>query len=972
MYPSAAPGLSLARRRTLVAVAAALSLVSVPVVASAATAAPQPTIAPALTAELPAQIAQTPEVVAATGDDTPVSTTEIDLAGIDPAAESELVQVDSGSSERVAATADPETAPGLEVENPLGALPDEVDPEVITEKMAADPFSVMGVTWDLDGAPEDVVVQYRTFQDGAWTEWGWVGATEEYAETADGSQASRGATDPLFVPDSTGVQVIVSSSTGSVSGVKIVLIDPGAGPDGTGASESSGTPTDIGSAPVPTPDPTDGASDEPTADPTVPPTSDATDEPSAPTPTGPTGEPAPEPSPVPTSDPAPEPTPAPTDESDEGVGSDPAPLDPETGSAPTEPTGAGGGAASALVLPAASIGRPAMVSRAQWGAAAPVCQVDYSQGLHAAAIHHTASTNNYTQAQVPGLLRGFAEFHMRPEAAGGRGWCDLGYNFLVDKFGTIYEGRGGGADLPVVGVHTGGFNSRIVGVAAIGNYEEAVPSGALNESLSQVIAWKLAQHRVTANSSVTLISGGGASKYPAGTPVTFNTIFGHRDAQLTSCPGRYLYAAFGDIRNRVAALANPVVAESPEGAWDSIRGGGNSIRVAGWARDPGATSSPVQVQVIVDGAVRSTVSASNPRSDVGAHGYDASVSVSPGWHLVCLRYVNIAGGNNINMGCRGATATPSNPVGVIDAVSATSSTISVRGWARDPDSSSPISVHVYVDGKAVRSVVANGARSDIEQSAPGEAGPAHGFSTSVPAALGRHQVCVYGINVGAGSSVSIGCTEVVVANAAPVGSLDVVRAANPDSFTVRGWALDPDTADSINVHVYVDGRAVRSIRADSPRADIARLFGLGDAHGFSATIPSKWGTHEVCVYAIDGAGGPNPRIGCSTVNTVNQAPIGQVDLAQGADAQFRIRGWALDKDTADPINVHVYVDGKAVRSVQAAGPRPDVGRIYGLGDAHGFDVTLPAARGVHEVCVYGIDSSRGVNPRLGCRSVTVT
>ena len=970
MYPSAAPGLSLARRRTLVAVAAALSLVSVPVVASAATAAPQPAVAPALTAELPAQTAQTPEVAAATGDDTPVSTTEIDLAGIDPAAETELLQVDSGSSERVAATADPETDPGLEVENPLGALPDEVDPEVITEKMAADPFSVMGVTWDLDGAPEDVVVQYRTFQDGAWTEWGWVGATEEYAETADGSQASRGATDPLFVPDSTGVQVIVSSGTGAVSGVKIVLIDPGAGPDGTGASQSSGTPTDVGASPA-VPDPTDSASDAPTTDPTEEPSSDPTEAPPAPSPTGPTDEPTSDPAPEPTTDPAPEPTPVPSDGSQDGTGSEPAPLDPETGSAPTAPTGSGGGAASALVLPAASIGRPAMVSRAQWGAAAPVCQVDYSQGLHAAAIHHTASTNNYTQAQVPGLLRGFAEFHMRPEAAGGRGWCDLGYNFLVDKFGTIYEGRGGGADLPVVGVHTGGFNSRIVGVAAIGNYEEAVPSGALNESLSQVIAWKLAQHRVTANSSVTLISGGGASKYPAGTPVTFNTIFGHRDAQLTSCPGRYLYAAFGDIRNRVAALANPVVAESPEGAWDSIRGGGNSIRVAGWARDPGATSSAVQVQVIVDGTVRTTISASKNRSDVGAHGYDDAVSVTPGWHLVCLRYVNIAGGNDISMGCRGATATASSPIGVIDAVSATASTISVRGWARDPDTRSPITVHVYLDGKAVKAVKADGARPDIEQSAPGEAGPAHGFATTIPATAGRHQVCVYGINVGAGSNSSIGCSDVTVQNQRPIGALDAVTAVNPTGFKVRGWALDPDTKASISVHVYVDGRAVKALKADGSRPDVGRRYGLGDNHGFTAEIAAAPGRHEVCVYALDSQGGTNPKIGCSTVTVVNAKPVGHLDLATGGTGEVRVRGWAFDPDTASSINVHVYVDGRAQRALRAAADRPDVARIYGRGTAHGFDSRVPVPSGRHEVCVYAIDASGGANPKLACQTVDV-
>lgn len=897
------------------------------------------------------------------GSDTPVETTEIDLAGVDVGAEAELESIDASSSERVAASADPETEPGLEVENPLGLLPDAVSPEVITEKMSAEPFSVMGVTWDLDSTLDEVVVQFRTFQDGAWTDWGWVGATEEYAETADGSQASRGATDPIFVPDSTGVQLVVSAASGTPSGVKVVLIDPGAGPDGTGASVSSGDPADAEtSAPAPTPTTTDDA-------PTPTPTNGGTE--------------APEPSPVPSDSPVlpdPSTTEAPgAPETPVAPSEEPTPSEspaPTTGEATGEATAegqasaGGGGAAPTLTLPAASIARPAMVSRAQWGAASPVCQVDFGQELRAAAIHHTASTNNYTQAQVPGLLRGFAEYHMRPEAAGGRGWCDLGYNFLVDKFGTVYEGRGGGADLPVVGVHTGGFNSRIVGVAAIGNYEEAVPSAALNESLSRVIAWKLAQHRVTANSSVTLVSGGGASKYPAGTPVTFNTIFGHRDAQLTSCPGRYLYAAFGDIRNRVAALANPVVAESPEGAWDVIRGGGNSIRVTGWARDPGALTSPVQVQVLVDGAVRSTISAGNSRPDVGAHGYDASVSVTPGWHLVCLRYVNIAGGNDINMGCRGATATASSPIGVIDAMTATASTISVRGWARDPDSRSPISVHVYVDGKAVRAVTANESRPDIEQSAPGVAGPSHGFSTTIPASSGRHQVCVYGINVGAGSNSTIGCAEVTVQNERPIGVIDAV-VADPTGVKVRGWALDPDTSASISVHVYVDGRAVGAVRADGPRADVGRRYGLGDNHGFTAEVATAPGRHEVCVYAIDSQGGGNPRIGCSTVTVVNAAPVGHLDLVTGGVGEFRVRGWAFDPDTSSSISVHVYVDGRAVRSVPATASRPDVGRIYGRGAASGFESSVTTSAGRHDVCVYAIDSAKGSNPRIGCLTVDV-
>lgn len=947
----------------MVTLVAVLALVSVPLAPGRSSAADLPVSAvPDLRAGPAAGVAS----AAGTGD-TPVETAEVDLEGIDAASESELLSIDAGSSETVTATADPETEPGLEVENPLGLLPDDVSPEIITEKMSAAPFSVMGVTWDLDAALTGVVVQYRTFRDGAWTDWSWVGPAEEYVEVTESSQPSRGATDAVVVPDSTGVQLVVSASTGTPSGVKVVLIDPGNGPDGTGASQSSGEPSDTGAvAPDPTPAVPGGAV-----------TTDSEDR-------GLTVSPSPgvAPGPETLSGASDAPTEDPGTPSEDGTG-DPVPTVPEPGTAdlgtPGPSTasgraasGGGGGATSALVLPAASVARPAMVSRAQWGAPAPVCQVDYGQELRAAAIHHTASTNSYTAAQVPGILRGFAEYHMRPEAAGGRGWCDLGYNFLVDKFGTVYEGRGGGADLPVVGVHTGGFNSRIVGVAAIGNYQEVVPSAQLNESLSQIIAWKLAQHRVTANASVTLVSGGGATKHPLGTPVTFSTIFGHRDAQYTSCPGQFLYAAFGDIRNRVASLANPVVAESPEGSWDLIRGGGDSVRVAGWARDPSAVSSAVQVQVVVDGTVRSTISASNTRFDVGAHGYDSSVTVSPGAHVVCLRYVNIGGGNDIVMGCQTATATASSPVGVIDDISATASSISIRGWARDPDSTAPIAVHLYIDGTIVQAVTANGARPDVERSAPGVAGPAHGFTATLPAGSGRHEVCVYGINVGAGANAGIGCRDVTVENHRPIGWLDTVSALNPDGVRVQGWALDPDTNAPIAVHVYVDGEAPHGLRADGARPDVGRRYGLGDAHGFTVDLAVAPGRHEICVYGIDSQGGDNSRIGCWGVTVVNTAPLGALDEVIGGSGVIRARGWAFDPDTEASIYVHVYVDGHVVLAPRAATSRPDVGRAYGRGSTSGFDATVSASPGRHEVCVFAIDSTKGSNPPLGCRSVDVT
>ncbi|MBI9114779.1 peptidoglycan recognition protein family protein [Sanguibacter suaedae] len=896
---------------------------------------------------------------------TPTDVEELEVDGVDPVAKAELEQADAAVGD-VTAAAEPDLDPGLEVQDPLGVLPDGTTPAALTEQLTVDPFSVMGVTWDLDPGLQDVVVQFRTFREGAWTDWGWAAPAELSVEDESGQEPpTRGATDAIFVPDSTGVQVMVSSSTGTIENVKIVLIDPGAGPEGDGASTSSGAPT-----PAPAPDagadaePTDPS---PTANPdTTAPTSDATPEPGI-EPTEPT---APETSPT---------TEAPRDTAPPSEPIAPVqPVEPEqpadarTAEMTVEPMSAALPAdARALALATAVMPQPRIVTRAQWGVGAPVCSGGYSAATLAAVVHHTASSNSYTAAQVPGLLRGIYEYHTRPEAAGGRGWCDVGYNFFVDKFGTIYEGRAGGIDQPVIGVHVGGFNSRVIGVSAIGNYQDAPVSAAMAESISQIIAWKFTQHRILANANVTLVSGGGATKFPAGTSVTFNTIFAHRDSQSTACPGINLYNRLGDIRNRVAALSNQVVRESPIGSWDVVRGGNSSVRVAGWARDPDTTGA-IQVEVLVDGRKAATFSADQQRADVGRHGYDAQVPAAAGKRVVCVRYLNQGGGSNVHVGCREAMVLASNPVGVIDTVSSTSSTISFSGWARDPDSTSPIRVHAYLDGRPMLAISADQPRADVQKSAPNEAGPRHGFSGSMPARAGKHTVCLYGINVGPGSNTVLGCRDVVVQNKVPIGVIDRAEPVGTDGIRVSGWMLDPDTDASISAHFFVDGRLVRGVLASEDRPDVGRIHGRGSAHGFDVVIPATAGKHEVCVFAIDSNGGGNPRIGCRTVTVTNAVPIGVIDAVSASlSREVRIHGWALDPDTSDPVRVHVYVDGIPTQGLTADRMRSDIGRIYGLGPMRGFDTSIRVDSGRRVVCAYAIDASGGRNALLGCRTVVV-
>nr|WP_167219264.1 peptidoglycan recognition protein [Kribbella shirazensis] len=188
---------------------------------------------------------------------------------------------------------------------------------------------------------------------------------------------------------------------------------------------------------------------------------------------------------------------------------------------------------------------PLMVSRKRWGAderlrahnGADCVRPKYSSTVLAAFVHHTADRNDYTRTQVPAMVRAMYTYHVR-----SRGWCDLGYNFLVDRFGRVFEGRYGGAQLPVLGAHTASYNANSFGVALIGNFEQTAPPAAMLESTARVLAWKLdANYR---SPQATIVLGGSR----------LHTVSGHRDTKATACPGTQLYTKLGWLRQRVNAL----------------------------------------------------------------------------------------------------------------------------------------------------------------------------------------------------------------------------------------------------------------------------------------------------------------------------------------------------------------------------------------------------------------------------------
>jgi peptidoglycan/xylan/chitin deacetylase (PgdA/CDA1 family) len=426
----------------------------------------------------------------------------------------------------------------------------------------------------------------------------------------------------------------------------------------------------------------------------------------------------------------------------------------------------------------------------------------------------------------------------------------------------------------------------------------------------------------------------------------------------------------------VCAMPRP-----PFGTVDSVNDVGGAVRVSGWAVDPDTTSS-IDVHVYIDGVLAGYGTATGYRPDVGAalpgfganHGFDFVIGVWSGAHRVCAYAINVGTATgNPELGCRSLTVARHEPVGNLDLVRDKGSAIRVVGWSFDPDSTSAVVVRIYVDGRDAGSTTAASDRPDVGAAYPGH-GSAHGFDATVAATSGRHTVCVYAVNVGVGfGNPPLGCLSVFVLPREPFGNLDVAVDGGR-SLRLAGWAIDPDTANPITVHAYVDGRYVGSTTAGGDRPDVGAAFPrYGSSHGFALTVAATYGTHRVCLYGINvGAGTWNPPLGCRDV-VVAAEPFGNLDSARGLTAATRLTGWAIDPDTTAPIEVRVYIDGAFAGSTVARATRPDVAVVYpAYGDLHGYDITVPAAKGSRTVCAYGINVSSGVwNPPLGCRTVIV-
>ncbi|MFJ7194567.1 MULTISPECIES: N-acetylmuramoyl-L-alanine amidase [unclassified Streptomyces] len=400
---------------------------------------------------------------------------------------------------------------------------------------------MLGVTWTDPAARIAGAVEVRTKSatSGNWTPWVEL-ETDLDGRTETGRSGVRGSTEPRWVGPSNGVEVRINAG-GTVSaklpaGLRLDTVDPGR--SGSPAAEPAAFAADL-------------PAEDPTATPTAEPTDPVPSDPAAPgdgteTPAGPTpSEPA---SPAPSEPAAQEPT---------------APVSPSPSASPSSSP-----AETLPPAPASTVPKPPIVSRAGWGADESISPEapEYLDGVKAVFVHHTAGSNTYSCADSAAVVRSLYAYHVKSEK-----WKDIGYNFLVDKCGTVFEGRKGGVDRPVFGAHTYGFNRDSAGIAVIGTYTDAAAPGAVTTAVARVAAWKLGQYKGDPAGSTVLTAGATGSnyfgtKFTAGTKYPFSQISGHRDGFNTQCPGTRLYGQLKSIRDLAAGPVTGLAVKSVTGA----------------------------------------------------------------------------------------------------------------------------------------------------------------------------------------------------------------------------------------------------------------------------------------------------------------------------------------------------------------------------------------------------------------------
>jgi N-acetylmuramoyl-L-alanine amidase len=256
-------------------------------------------------------------------------------------------------------------------------------------------------------------------------------------------------------------------------------------------------------------------------------------------------------------------------------------------------------------------GQPPIIARTAWaGRRHPPASGPYYGAINLAFVHHTENPNGYSPGQVPAMLLAIYDYHRFT-----RGYFDIAYNFVIDAWGRIWEARAGGVDEPVVGAHAGGYNAVSTGIAILGTFSFAPPPAAAVASLQQLLAWKLALHGVPASGKVRVEvnpSDAFYTPFAPGQRVLLPRIAGHRDGDMTSCPGDDLYHRLPAVRTKVDGQAGPLYALQLAAYHTTVAPGTAVIVTGSYGQKlppPAApvAGAPVQIQSIGGDGVLTTL-----------------------------------------------------------------------------------------------------------------------------------------------------------------------------------------------------------------------------------------------------------------------------------------------------------------------------------------------------------------------------
>ena len=203
---------------------------------------------------------------------------------------------------------------------------------------------------------------------------------------------------------------------------------------------------------------------------------------------------------------------------------------------------------------------PPIVTRKEWGADESIRKNNQKYApITKLFVHHTVTSPDGPDPDPAATVRAIYAYHVQ-----GNGWDDIGYNFLIDAQGRVYEGRWArdygpgekptGEDLDengVVGAHVLNHNAGSAGVAMLGDFSNGEPTAAARDSLVKLMAWKADRHNIDVMGHDPFTTSEGAVEF-------FPNLAGHRDAGQTECPGDRLYPLLPDIRERVASLVTAV------------------------------------------------------------------------------------------------------------------------------------------------------------------------------------------------------------------------------------------------------------------------------------------------------------------------------------------------------------------------------------------------------------------------------